>query len=265
MERRRFLGASIITGIAASIAPHPGNASVYNDLHRKNKQEFYELREYTFSNAAQQQLVEDYFQKAAIPALNRLGSKHIGVFREQDAKGQPRLFVVIPFASLETFRNMRGMLQTDKAYLQAADAYLNTTVTAPAYARIQSSLLRAFPSITVMEVPEKKQRLFELRRYESHSEPAHQKKIKMFGEGGEIEIFRRVGLHPVFFGETLIGERLPNLTYMIVFDDMAEHDKNWKAFSADPEWAKIKDMPEYANTVTTITRTFLMPVEFSQI
>jgi hypothetical protein len=265
MERRRFLRASIITGTVAGIAPYLSNASVNNDLQRKSKQEFYELREYTFTNAAQQQLVEDYFQKAAIPALNRLGSKHIGVFREQDAKGQPRLFVVVPFASLETFKNMRDLLQTDKAYQQAADAYLNATVKSPAYARIQSSLLRAFPSIPVMEVPEKKQRLFELRRYESHSELAHQKKIKMFGEGGEIETFRRVGLHPVFFGEALIGERLPNLTYMIVFEDMAEHDKNWKAFSADPEWVKIKDMPEYANTVTTITRTFLLPTEFSQI
>jgi hypothetical protein len=52
---------------------------------------------------------------------------------------------------------------------------------------------------------------------------------------------------------------------MIAFDDMAEHDKNWKQFSADPQWGKLKELPEYANTVTTITRTFLQPTSFSQI
>jgi hypothetical protein len=27
---------------------------------------------------------------------------------------------------------------------------------------------------------------------------------------------------PVFFGETLIGRNMPNLMYMLVFDDMAD-------------------------------------------
>lgn len=254
-----------MAGTGAGIMPLIGVSATTGEPIKKNKQEFYELREYSFSNDAQQKLVEQYLESAAIPAWNRMGSKNIGVFRELEAKGQPKLFVMIPYTSLDAFHNRRENLLSDKIYQQSADTYLKATTAAPAYARIQSSLMKAFSSMPQIAIPAKQPRLLELRRYESHSEFASQQKIRMFGEGGEIEIFRRVGLDPVFFGETLIGERQPNITYMIAFDDMAEHDKNWKAFGADPEWVRIKDLPEYANTVSTITRTFLSPAEFSQI
>ena len=37
---------------------------------------------------------------------------------------------------------------------------------------------------------------------------------------GEIGIFRRVGRQPGFFAETLIGTKLPNLTYMVTFENL---------------------------------------------
>jgi len=40
----------------------------------------------------------------------------------------------------------------------------------------------------------------ELRTYESHSKKANLKKIEMFNTG-EIAIFRRAGLSPVFFAK----------------------------------------------------------------
>ncbi len=137
----------------------------------------------------------------------------------------------------------------------------------PAYERIQSSFLKAFAGMPTMQVPANKSRIFELRRYESASEEAGKMKIKMFNDVGEISIFKRVGLTPVFFGETIIGEMRPNLTYMLTFDDMPQHDKNWKAFAEDPEWNKIKAIQEYADAkiVSRITRTFLVPTSFSQI
>ena len=39
------------------------------------------------------------------------------------------------------------------------------------------------------------------------------KKIEMFNEVGEIAIFKKTGLQPVFFGETIIGPKLPNHFY----------------------------------------------------
>jgi hypothetical protein len=118
-----------------------------------------------------------------------------------------------------------------------------------------------------LEIPEKKERIFELRRYESASETAGKTKIKVFNDAGEIDIFKRVGLTPVFFGEAIIGSMMPNLTYMLTYDDMAEHDRNWKTFGGDPKWKEIKAVPDYADAkiVSRITATFLLPYDFSQI
>jgi hypothetical protein len=84
---------------------------------------------------------------------------------------------------------------------------------------------------------------------------------------GEIAIFRRAGINPVFFGQTLIGGKMPNLTYMVVFDDMAGHDKAWGTFVADPEWRKLSTTPGYADAeiVTSISNVFLRPTGYSQI
>ncbi len=259
--------ASLLAGSAGSLVPLGSLASTNFDQAKKSNQEFYELRVYTLKNELQQKLVEDYFSKASIPALNRLGSKNIGVFTELKPTGITKLYVIIPFKSLDTFLSTQEKLSADAAYNEAGAAYLNAPATDPAYERIESSLLRAFTHMPNVAVPEKKSRIFELRRYESASENAGKKKIDMFNSLGEIDIFKRVGLTPVFFGETIIGALRPNLTYMLTYDDMDERGKNWKAFGSDPEWKRISSMPDYADAkiVSHITSTFLVPASCSQI
>ena len=260
MKRRSFLKASLLTGSLSDLA------SENSEGQKKSSPEFYELRTYSLKNDVQQRLVEDYLKNAAIPALNRLGSRSIGVFRELKPTEAIKLYVLIPFASLGDFLRVQESLSKDAVYNQAGSAYLNAPATEPAYDRIENSLFRAFATMPKIEIPGKKSRIFELRRYESSGEMAGKKKIEMFDKG-EIEIFKRVGLTPVFFGEALIGTFRPNLTYMLTFDDMDEHDRNWKTFGSDPEWKRISGMPEYADAkiVSRITRVFLSPTDFSQI
>jgi hypothetical protein len=229
--------------------------------------QWYELRTWHFSNADQQLLTETYLEKAYLPALNRAGLKPIGVFSETQAQGTARLFLLIPYPDLETFAGLDTRLAADTAYLSAAEPYRDAPAASPAYERIESFLLQAFKNMPAIEAPEKKQRLFELRCYESPSEAAGQKKIAMFNDAGEIGIFKRIGARPVFFGETIIGERRPNLIYMLCFDNMDDHDARWKAFGSDPRWQELKAMDEYsdARLITRITRTFLTPTDYSQI
>ena len=260
MKRRDFLKTTAVTGGLGAFS----TVAAALPLKKENRQ-WYELREYIITSAAQRETIERYYRDAAIPALNRMGSKTVGVFRQYDTNEADKLFVLIPFSSADRFLAMREFLAGDKVYQAAAKEYHAVSSKNAAFKRIQSSFLRAFTQMPSILLPEKKQRLFELRRYESHSDLAAKQKIKMFNEGGEISIFKRVGLDPVFFGETLAGANVPNLTYLLVFDDMAEHDKNWKAFGNDEQWKKIKDLPEYADTVSHIERTFLIPSECSQI
>lgn len=264
MKRRSFVKASLVTTVFGSVLPHIGAAA---ESDKTAERQFYELRVYTLKNEEQQQLVEDYFKNAAIPALNRLGSKNVGVFTELKPSGQTKLYVLIPYNSWGEYITLWNKLAGDAVYQQKGQAYLNAPATAPAYERIESSLLRAFTHMPKLQAPEKKTRIFELRRYEHASEAAGKKKLEMFNDAGEVNIFKRLGFNPVFFGETLIGGSRPNLTYMVTFDDMAAHDSHWKAFGNDPEWARLKAIPDYADAklVSRITSTFLMPAGFSQI
>jgi hypothetical protein len=168
---------------------------------------------------------------------------------------------------MATFVQITNNLDHDTDYQKSGAAYLNAPATEPAYERIESSLLKAFAHMPKMDLPGTGARIFELRQYQSATETAGKKKIEMFNDQGEIDIFKRLGFKPVFFGETLIGPLRPNLTYMVTFDDMAAHDSHWKAFVDDAEWKKISVVPGYADAllVSKITSTMLTPASYSQI
>ena len=84
---------------------------------------------------------------------------------------------------------------------------------------------------------------------------------------GEIAIFRKTGLAPVFFGTTMIGQHQPSLTYMLCYDDLATRERNWKTFVNSPEWTKLKATPGLsdAEIVSNISNILLSPLPFSPI
>ena len=202
--------------------------------------------------------------------MNRIGVGPIGVFGVSTGPDSPSMYVLIPHKSIESFATATDRMRSDPDFQKAGDAFINAPATDPAYVRVESSLMLAFAGMPKLEVPtgtaEKKPRLFELRTYESHSKRANKKKIEMFNNG-EIAIFRKAGLSPVFFGETLVGSNMPNLTYMLAFESMAAHDKNWGVFGGDPDWKKLSTTPGYtdAEIVSNISNFFLRPAPYSQI
>jgi hypothetical protein len=103
-----------------------------------------------------------------------------------------------------------------------------------------------------------------MRTYESFSEVKALKKIEMFNSG-EIATMKEVGLAPVFYGQALIGANLPHLTYMTSAENDQVHKQHWDAFGKHPVWLKLKNDPQYADTVTKITKRFLKPTAYSQI
>ncbi|WP_315816693.1 NIPSNAP family protein [Paraflavitalea speifideaquila] len=171
MKGRRFIQSTLLTGTATALSP--GTALPATDA--KKKQEYYELRVYTFKNEGQQQLTERYYAHAAIAALNRLGSKNVGVFTPLQPEQPARLFVVILFPSLEDFTGMDALLARDIEFQLTATDYLSAPADAPAYDRIQSSLLKSFSGMPNLVAPANKERIFELRRYESPTEYASKK------------------------------------------------------------------------------------------
>jgi NIPSNAP len=267
MKRRNFLKTAFLTSSAVGLTQGLAMAADSSD---KPAREFYELRLYHLRRGSKQKLFDDFYRDAALPAMNRIGLGPIGVFNVMTGPDSPTMYVLIPHKSIESFATATDRVRSDPEYQRAGTEFINAPATDPAYVRSESSFMVAFDGLPKLEVPaataEKKPRLFELRTYESHSKKANKKKIEMFNVG-EIAIFRRAGLAPVFFGETLIGSKMPNLTYMLVYENMAAHDKNWGVFGSDPDWKKLSTTPGYTDPeiVSNISNLFLRPAPYSQI
>jgi len=264
MKRRDFLETSALTG-AAMLS---GWSSV-EALAEQAAREYYELRIYEMPTGNRKNVLNDYLAKAAIPAWNRLGIRPVGAFGVVSGANALMLYVLIPYPDLEAFQSTAGRLVADVEYQKAAAEYLGASIDNPAYTRYESWLLRAFKNVPRLRVPvetaDKKPHIFELRIYESHSETAALKKIEMFNDGGEIALFDRLGLRPVFFGQTLAGPRQPNLVYMTVHQDMAAREKVWESFRNDEGWKTLSANPAFANTVSATTIVFLRPTAYSQL
>jgi len=260
MDRRAFM---TLAG-AAGAAPLAGLNTIAH-AEAEGVREFYELRRYQVDTEAQKAGLLAFLRHAAIPALNRIAIEPVGVF--QPAEELSPVYVLLPHRSLDSVATMTQRLSADEEFMSKGADFLNAPAASPAYARVESSLLMAFTGMPRLEVPSKAAtRVFQLRTYESPSVVTGQKKIEMFNTA-ELAIFRNVGLNAVFFGEALVGEKMPNLTYMLAFDSMDEQKAAWKRFGADPDWQQLRAMPEYADKeiLCGITNLSLLPVEGSQL
>jgi len=258
MTRRAFLPA-----VAASVAA--GNAAAAD----APKNAILELRRYQLRNSADNQRARtsDLLKQQAA-AYQRAGVGPVGAFSSTIAPDGPYLIELISYPSLSAMEQANAKLAADSEYQKALDAFYAQP--GLAYERMESSLLRAFDGYPAVVPPptdgKRAARLFELRMYESNTAGTLRKKVKMFNDG-EIGAFVRAGGQPVFFGETMIGARQPNLTYMLSYEDLAGRDKVWKAFGADPEWQRLRGMPGLsdAEIVSNLSNTLLSPLAFSQI
>ncbi len=262
MQRRQFLQSSLAASAGAVLstaAPAESGARQY-----------YELRRYHLNSGPQQKLMSAYLENALVPGLNRLGMNPIGVFDLYLGPETPTIYVLIPANSAEALATSEARLSKDEEYLRAGEVFLRAPAKEPAFERFESSLLVAFegyPKLTLPPVSANHgKRVFQLRTYESPSVHDHQVKVEMFNSG-EYGVFERAGFWSVFYGDTLIGSRLPNLTYMLSFPDLSEMDAMWKKFGADPEWKKLTASAKfnYESIVTNISNLVLQPASFSQI
>ncbi|HLJ18206.1 MAG TPA: NIPSNAP family protein [Bryobacteraceae bacterium] len=257
MTRRRFVpsvAGAALTGSAVAAGAH--NAVI--ELRR------IELRN-TIDN--EKQRTSDFLQHSALPALQRASAGAIGFFTNNIAPEGPFLLTLVSYASLAAMEQSDAKLAADRQYQTELAAY--DSGSALGYQRIHSRLLRAFGMPQVMPPPTAGRhgsRIFELRMYESNNATTLRRKIKMFNEG-EMGIFKRLGMQPVFFGETIVGSNMPNLCYMLSYDDLAARERLWKLFGSDPEWQKLRSTPGYSDSeiVSKISNSILSPLPFSPI
>jgi hypothetical protein len=259
LERRDFVTSAIaIAGAALSGTEVRAMAQV--------SREFYQLRKYALQTGPQLALTQNYFEHALIPALNRMAMAPVGAFKLDIGPETPTFYLLISATSVEMLATLDTRLTEDAEFMKASAAFWGAPAAAAAFVRVESSLMSAFTGFPKLMAPKGGKRIFQLRTYESASHAGHALKVQMFNEA-EIGIFTRIGLTPVFFGDTLIGTRMPSLTYMLTFADTADLNAKWNVFVSDPAWKELSQRPQYADAeiVSNITNLYLSPLGCSQV
>lgn len=231
--------------------------------------EFYQITIYHFASSEQQALIDQYLKDAYLPALHRQQIKQVGVFTamSNDTAADKRIYVIIPLKSTTSMAELAGALEKDDQYLANAKPYQDAGYKTAPYTRMEKILLKSFPLAPSLIVPKLKsaptEKVYELRSYESATEKLFENKVKMFNEGGEIDLFRELNFNAVFYASVIAGSRMPNLMYMTSFENMADRDAHWKSFFDAPAWKKVSAMPEYQNNVSRNEINFLRATAYS--
>jgi len=229
---------------------------------------YFQLMVYHYTSSDQETMIDNYVQNKFIPSLHAAGMSNIGVFKAiaNDTAADKKMYVFIPFSSLKQWEKYSTSPDNTAG---AADEYTNAAPDKPAFTRIENIFLKAFelmPGIVPSKLTgPKSERVYELRSYESASQKLYRNKVKMFNQGGEIDIFARLGFNAVFYSEVVFGSHMPNLMYMTSFENMKSREEHWKAFGDDPAWKSLSGMPEYQKNVSHSDIFFLRPTEYSEL
>ncbi|WP_293782733.1 NIPSNAP family protein [uncultured Pedobacter sp.] len=233
--------------------------------------DFYQIKIYHLKTDAQEKTVDDYLQKAYLPALHRSGIAKVGVFKpivsNQTGVEEKLIYVFIPLKSLNGILELDKKLAKDQQYAIDGKTYLDAVYSDAPFERLESIVLKAFEHAPHLILPNLKspmrERVYELRSYEAPTEKYFQNKVKMFNKGDEIGLFKRLNFNAVFYGEVIAGSRMPNLMYLTTFENKTDRDAHWKAFSADDYWKKLSAMPEYQHNVSKNDTRFVYPTDYS--
>ena len=252
MNRRKFLANSAIASTVplTSISSSNTNFNLFN-----SDKEIYELRTYHIKFRGSQQKLKDYLTNNYGPELKKNGANHVQLFNEYGMEEPAKLWMLISYPDANTYISCQSIIEQPN-FLASSASYHNTTPEETIYSRFESSLLLAFDGMPKMDTSSDGS-LFELRIYEGFSEDAVRRKIKMFNIE-EIDLFLKIGLKPVFFGDMISGPFRPSLVYMLQFSNMEQRDSLWNEFGKHPEWQAMRIKKEYANTVSNIRKIFLV-------
>jgi hypothetical protein len=81
-----------------------------------------------------------------------------------------------------------------------------------------------------------------------------------------LKIWEKHGIRQAGFFTTLIGESNQELTYFLAWESLADREKKWTAFQADPEWIDARAKTEAdGQIVGNIVSQLLVPTAFSAV
>ena len=261
MERRNFFrtAGALAATTALSVTPAFGKRNSTNAF----GSEVYEWRIYTLNSDGS--TLDKFFKDVLIPACNRKGVT-VGVFKPLVAEEKEKRHVVFIYPDAEAYYMFKEGFWNDTVFTSAAQPFYEATAPKDSnqYSNYETYLSEAFSKIPRHRKPDSGRGLFEFRVYWSPNEEANKRKVKMFNVD-EIDIFDKVGINSVFYGDIFAGPKMPALMYLTWHKDEATRTKAWGDFGRHPDWQRISKLPEYANTATNNQILLLSPLPYSQL
>ena len=81
-----------------------------------------------------------------------------------------------------------------------------------------------------------------------------------------LEIWKKHGIRQAGFWTVLIGEGNNDLHYLLAWESLAEREKRWAAFQADPAWHAARNESERDGLIiASIKSMMLQPTAFSAV
>jgi hypothetical protein len=206
----------------------------------EKKTRFYVLEQLFMKNGAQLPRVHDFMGKVMLPALTAIHPGPKIYLEAIVAPHMPQFAAIYGFESLDQIWDTHRKVAEDAELRKKGDEYESGPE--PPFENQTNTLIEAAgysPEIAPLDPSTAAPRIFELRTYHSPTWRQLEALHDRFA-GPEIKIFHRSGIHPVLYGSTVFGAKMPNLMYLIPFANLAEREKAWAAFGADPEWVKVR-------------------------
>jgi hypothetical protein len=106
--------------------------------------------------------------------------------------------------------------------------------------------------------------IYELRIYECV--PGRLPALNNRFETITLKIWEKHGIRQAGFWTTLIGDNNQALYYLLQWEDLAERERKWSAFMADPDWLKARAETEKDGAIVArVSNQILAPTAYSNV
>jgi hypothetical protein len=106
--------------------------------------------------------------------------------------------------------------------------------------------------------------IHELRIY--HCIPGRLPALLKRFETRTLKLWEKHGIRQAGFWTVLIGETNQVLYYLLAWESLAEREKKWNAFMADPEWIAARTESEKDGLIIArVANEILQPTAFSAV
>ena len=106
--------------------------------------------------------------------------------------------------------------------------------------------------------------IHELRIY--HCVPGRLPALLKRFETITLKLWEKHGIRQAGFWTVAIGESNQDLYYLLEWESLAERERKWNAFAADPEWLeKRAETEKDGQIVANVSNQMLLPTAFSSV